>query len=71
MNTSERIGRDFQRLLFLCAVRHQSFAAQITDTQTRFSMLCVTERGTGFDWQNKHPVRMLVASGGRHGLEAY
>lgn len=27
-------------------------AAQITDTQTKFSMLCIAEKGTGFDWKN-------------------
>src|SRR5262249_49332650 len=27
-------------------------AAQVTDTQTKFSMLCVAEKGTGFNWRN-------------------
>ena len=27
-------------------------AAQITDTQTKFSMLCVADKGTGFNWKD-------------------
>ena len=40
--------------LFVAAVcaASQSLAAQITDIQTRFSMLCVAEKGTGFNWKN-------------------
>src|SRR5262245_62085585 len=30
----------------------ESLAAQVTDTQTKFSMLCVAEKGTGFNWRN-------------------
>jgi hypothetical protein len=26
--------------------------AEITDSQKPFSMLCVAEKGTGFDWRN-------------------
>ena len=41
-------------LFFLCAVcaASESFAAQITDTRTKFSMRCVAEKGTGYDWKN-------------------
>jgi hypothetical protein len=54
MAASQRVSRGFHRLLFLCAVcaASQSFATQITDMQTKFSMLCVAEKGTGFDWKD-------------------
>jgi hypothetical protein len=39
-------------LVLLAGAASESRAAQITDTQTMFSMLCLAEKGTGFDWQN-------------------
>ena len=60
MATSQRVSRGFHRLaLFLCAVcaASESFAAEITDTQTKFSMLCVAEKATGFDWQGNEWVQ--------------
>ena len=76
MAASQRVSRGFHRLLFLCAVcaASQSFAAQITDMQTKFSMLCVAEKGTGFNWErndwvqsNYKPYSYIVTKVGPQG----
>ena len=38
--------------LVLAGMASETLAAQITDTQTKFSMLCVADKGTGFNWKD-------------------
>ena len=40
----------------------ESRAAQITDPQSKFSLLCVAEQGTGFNWQNSDWVQSRYRS---------